>query len=294
MVQCSAFCLSLLSPVLRTMICEGCFRESTERQLQLDDEDERALRLTMELGCGGEGGVKVRDVMEMIGVGVIADRYQMVEVAAAAAEALARSVTVDSCGEVLGWSGGGQLPRAVSAARKLALKRFDTFSRSEGFMALQEDVLCDLVGDDELAADEEEVLEAVVAWIMHGSDEGRGEGLLREVRYGLMEASRLGELAQRAGEMLAGPQGVHLHDLALESLAVQLKPVRERGLLGVGCWAARRSSRGWAQMLRGGTTQEGGGNTGSCGRRRGTSVTLLQATGASYRWQCSCLGCVDN
>ena len=81
MVKCSAFCLSLLSQVLRSMICGGSFRESTERQMQLDDEDERALRLTMKLGCGGEGGLKVRDMMEMIGVGMFADCYQMVEVA---------------------------------------------------------------------------------------------------------------------------------------------------------------------------------------------------------------------
>ena len=101
-------------------------------------------------------------------------------------------------------------------------------------MALQEDVLCGLVGDDDLAADEEEVLEAVVAWIKRGADEGRGESLLREVRYGLMEASRLGELAQRAGGILAGRQGARLRDLALESLAVQLKPVDERGRLGGG------------------------------------------------------------
>ena len=34
--------------------------------------------------------------------------------------------------------------------------------------------------------------------------------------------------------MLAGPQGLRLHDLALELLAVQLKPVREREQLGDG------------------------------------------------------------
>ena len=90
------------------------------------------------------------------------------------------------------------------------------------------------MGDDDLAADEDEVLEAVVAWIKRGDDEGRGERLLREVQNGLMEASRPGELATRAGEMPAGPQGVHLHNLAVESLEVQLKPVRERGWLGDG------------------------------------------------------------
>ena len=57
-------------------------------------------------------------------------------------------------------------------------------------------------------------------------DQARGcwQRLLREVQYWLMEALLLGELGLKAGEMLEGCQGVRLHDLALESLEVQLKP----------------------------------------------------------------------
>ena len=95
-------------------------------------------------------------------MGVFADCYQMMVMAAEEEKAVARSMTVDSCWEVLGWSGGGQLPVAMSASWKLVLKLFESFLRSKGFMVLQEDVLCYLVGDDDLAADEEEVLEAVV------------------------------------------------------------------------------------------------------------------------------------
>ena len=57
-------------------------------------------------------------------------------------------------------SGGGQLPRAECAARKVALSRFEAVSRSGGFKVMSEEMLCELVGDDALVADEEAVLEA--------------------------------------------------------------------------------------------------------------------------------------
>ena len=171
------------------MVC-GSFRESAEKHILLDDADERALRHVMDLACGCPDGVQVGDVREMVMVGVFADRYQMAEVAGVVEEAILRSLTVENCGEVLRWSGGasgeGPLPLAVAAARKLGLDRFAELSRSRGFGDLSEDVLCGLVGDDDMAADEDVLLEGVVEWIEGGDEEGRGEWLLREIRYGLM------------------------------------------------------------------------------------------------------------
>ena len=216
------------------MVC-GSFKESSEKLLHLGDEDERALRQAMELACGCPEGVHVADLQEMAILGALADRYEMVEVVAAVEDAMVRSVTVDTCGEVL--EGQGQFPRALAAARKQALERFRDLARSRGFLTLSEGVLCSLVADDELAADEEEVVEAVVDWIKGGDEEGRGERLLREIRYGLIEISRLAELGLKAGTALPGCQGVLLRELALEAVAVhQLPPqVREgiqRRLLG--------------------------------------------------------------
>ena len=76
--------------------------------------------------------------------------------AAAKEDVLMRSMTIETCGEVLRWSegsGGLLLPRAVGSARRLELSRFGELSRSEGFSALSEDILCSLVGADELAAE---------------------------------------------------------------------------------------------------------------------------------------------
>ena len=244
-IRSSAFCLSLISPVFRTMVC-GSFKERAEKRLEIKDEDERALRLAIDLACGREGGVQVVDLREMAGLGAFADRYGMVEVAAAVEEAMVRSVTVETCGEVLCCSGAGasgmQLPRAVSSARALALERFGDLSRSPGFVDLDEDVLCGLVGDDELAAEEYQVLETAVAWIKAGCEEGRGERLLREIRYGLIEAPRLAELGRKAKEILPGRQGALLCDLALEALASPTTPEREglgHGALGTNAFLQR-------------------------------------------------------
>ena len=128
-VKHSALCLSLTSPVFRKMIC-GSFRERTERQMGLDDEDETPLRLAMELSYGLEEGVPVTDLDEMIRLAIFADRYEMVGVAAAVEDAIRRTyLTVETCLEVLALKERDQLPGVVSAARELALKRFADLSR---------------------------------------------------------------------------------------------------------------------------------------------------------------------
>ena len=105
---------------------------------------------------------------------------------------------------------------------------------------LSEVVLCSLVGDELLTADEEEVLEAVVEWIKGGgSEEGRGgERLLGLIRYGLLTASRLAEVGLRAEEMVGGRLGARLRAFANEALAAQQVPAVEQ-VLPVGLLCSR-------------------------------------------------------
>ena len=233
-VKHSAVCLSLTSPVFRKMICCSS-RARTDRRMGLDDEDETPLRLAMELSYGLEEGVPVTDLDEMIRLAIFADRYEMVGVAAAVEDAIRRSyLAVETCLEVLSLKERDQLPGVVSAARELALKRFADMSRSSCFESTSEEVLCDLVGDDLLAADEENVLEAVVGWIKAGgAKKGRGERLLGEVRYGMLTALRLAELGLRAEEMVGEGLGVRLRALANEALQlpVAAQGAQEGGLL---------------------------------------------------------------
>ena len=234
----------------------------------------------MDLACGCPDGVQVGEVREMVEVGLFADRYEMAEVAGAVEEAIVRSLTVENCGEVLSWSGGarvgGALPLAVAAARKLGLDRFAELSKSRGFGDLCEDVVCGLVGGDDMAADEEVLLEGVAQWIKRGDEEGRGERVLRKIWYGVMEPSRLGHLILKAEEMLAGRQGAMLRELASEAIAVQHASAGDREGLqyrrsqysmrrrvigrdcSIGFWAAEHflGGRGW--VWRGETMLQGG------------------------------------
>ena len=105
------------------------------------------------------------------------------------------------------------------------MQRFKAVPRSGGFLGLNEEVMCSLDGDDQLAAEERAVLEAVVEWIKAGgNEEGRGERLLREIRYGLLTASRLEEVGLKVEEMVGGGLGVRLRALANEALARQQLP----------------------------------------------------------------------
>ena len=112
------------------------------------------------------------DVQEMVELGLFVDRYEMVEMAGVVEEAIVRSLTLDNCGEGLHWSRGatweGPLPLAVAAAHKLGLDSFAELSRSQGFVDLSKDVMFGLVGDDDMVANEEVLLEGVVGWIKGG------------------------------------------------------------------------------------------------------------------------------
>ena len=88
-----------MNPFFHKTLC-GPFREGTERQIRLQ-EDERELRNVMELACGCKGGVSVRDLQEMVLLGSIADQYGMEAAVSAVEDAIVRSVTVETCGEVL-------------------------------------------------------------------------------------------------------------------------------------------------------------------------------------------------
>ena len=91
--------LSLMSPFFHKTLC-GPFKESTERQMVLQ-EDERAVRKVMELECRCKGGVSVRDLQEMVLLGAVAGQYGMEAVVSVMEDVIVRSVTVETCREVL-------------------------------------------------------------------------------------------------------------------------------------------------------------------------------------------------
>jgi hypothetical protein len=121
----------------------------------------------------------------MMAVGLMADRYQVEAVQGAVEDAVLKLMTVDSCGMLLACSSGSGLVRVELASRELALREFDEFSKTAGFMALGEEALGSLLDDDGLTTEKEErVYEGLVRWMKGGGGEGvRGEGLLRKMVF---------------------------------------------------------------------------------------------------------------
>jgi len=190
--------------VWRAKLC-GDIGSEARWQLALDGEEAGLFRKLVALGSGAavrvEGGVG-----GLMGLGLMADRYQVEAVQGAVEEAVVRLLTVESCGGVLAWSSGSGLVRVERASRELALRSFDDFARTAGFMEVGEEVLGSLVEDDGLWTEgEERVYEGVMRW-MKGGEGGavRGSGLLGKVRFPLMEEGYLAGLAREG----RGAEGV--------------------------------------------------------------------------------------
>ena len=216
----SGFLLSILSPVWRAKLCGDVGGES-RRQLDLEGEEASAFKRLLALGSGAavtrDGGVE-----ELVALGRMADRYQVEVVQSAVEDAVVSGhLTVGSCGGILMSSFGSGLERVARASRELALREFDEFSKTAGFMALGEEALGSLLDDDGLTTEKEErVYEGLVRWMKGGGGEGvRGEGLLRKIRFPFMDGEYL---AAVAGGLL--PDDVGLDGLLLDSFRLKNVP----------------------------------------------------------------------
>ena len=103
------------------MLCGG-FREGAGRRVTLEDVDGRRFDEVLDMWCGkeGRGNKGLVDVMTMAGV---ADRLQMVEVAAALEDAIIAEMGVRTCAEVLVGSRRLGLRQVEEAAWEMAVGR---------------------------------------------------------------------------------------------------------------------------------------------------------------------------
>ena len=207
--------MSILSPVWRAKLCGDIWRGA--RQLALEAGDAGLFSKLLALGSGA--AVKVEGGLGgLMALGLMADRYQVEAVQGAVEEAVVGLLTVEMCCGVLAWSSGSGLERVARASRELALREFDEFARTAGFMEVGEEVLGSLLEDDGLWTEREErVFEGVVRWMKGGEGaEARGSGLLGKVRFPLMEGAYLADLLREAGGELTG--------LVREALGLQSVP----------------------------------------------------------------------
>ena len=205
----------MCSPVLHKMIC-GSFIESFGRLIEVQDVEGVIFGKVLDLWCGKEIR-EVKKFNELLELGSVADRFQITGVASVIEEAIIGELSVERCGDVLGWGGGTWLGRAEEAARKLAVEQFEEVAATGGFLRMSEGIVESFLEEDELGVDSEEaVFEAAVAWIKARDGSSlRGRGLLRAVRFPLMQWDYLRD---RVSEMVGGWDGGWILDVVEEAL----------------------------------------------------------------------------
>ena len=226
----SAFLLSMLSPVLQKSVC-GCFMESASKRVELEDVEPACFQRVLDLWCGRDG-VEIESVRQLMRTAALAERYQVAEVVAVLENALIEQLSVDNCAEVLEGSAALGLVRAEAAAEVLALERFEEVAATKGFLRAGEEAVGRLVNSDQrVAGSEEQVLECVVRWMAERGEGGgglAGRGLLRKVRFALMEEGYL------AGEVEGRVPAEHrewARGAVEEARRAKRSPAEERGLL---------------------------------------------------------------
>jgi hypothetical protein len=223
----------------------------------LEEEDEVLFWKVVELGCGEIVSVG-SGLDELIGLALMADRYQVEAIQSDVEEAVMDRLTVESCGRILTTACGSGLVRLEMASRKLALRKFDQFADCAGFMDVSEEVLGSLLDDDALVSESEErVLKGVVRW-MKGGAVGvmRGEGLLRKIRFPFMSSLFLADEARGMLPASSGLEGLVLESGFLKGMAADLWAGRNLRYLDAAALVPRRE-RGvdWAEYAGGGETR---------------------------------------
>ena len=197
-VNASGVLLSMVSPVWRGRLYGKVEEDSDQLQLQLGGDEASTFNKLLALSSGTpvvmDGGVE--DLFEL---GQKALLYQVEPVQSAVEDTVLGYLTVENCGSILTRSIGSGLQRVENGSRNLALKQFDAFAKTAGFLALDEYVLGSLLEDDGLTTEKEErVYESLVRW-MKGGEAGkalRGEGLLRKIRFPFMNLIYLADVAK--------------------------------------------------------------------------------------------------
>ena len=253
-MRANSFLLCMASPVLHKMLC-GNFKEGITRRFSLEDVDGKAFEEVLNLWCGKEGCAE-QDLRHVLVMASVADRLEMLDVAAALEVAIIGELRSEVCVEVLMSSRELGLRQVEEAAWGVAVERFNEVSGTAGFMRLDEETVASILEQDGLGVwKEEEAFEGLVGW-MKGDAGGvlRGRELLRQIRFGVMEQ---GYLKEKARGMLPEEYREWMESLVGEALrvkaAVRAKAAVEPGQLGVKA-LTRRRGRGveWGRYAEGG------------------------------------------
>jgi hypothetical protein len=166
--------LAVVSPVLRKMLTGG-FKESRTlneagmRVITLHEVSAVQVRALLEWIYMGT--MQLRSTRELMMLGKLADVLDVQPLHERVRQHALKGLSDDTCAEIMQSAHDAGLVEINEECLKYALKRFDSVAKTDGFLALSEDVLALLLASDNLeSSSEESVYEHVLRWMQYTPD----------------------------------------------------------------------------------------------------------------------------
>ena len=232
--------LAAVSPVLRKMLTGG-FKESRTlneagmRVITLHEVS--AVQVKGLLDWIYLGTTDVRSTHELMMLGKLADVLDVQALHERVRQHALKGLNDNTCADTMQSAHDAGLAEINEECLAYALKRFDAVAKTDGFLALSEDVLALLLASDRLeSSSEEAVYEHVLRWMHYtpGSPSPnaiRGTELLRHLRFPLMDGQYLAlEIHQKTGASLNNQDCALLKNLTTEAALWQIVPAESKHL----------------------------------------------------------------
>jgi hypothetical protein len=163
--------LAAVSPVLRKMLTGG-FKESRTlneagtRVITLHEVSAVQVRALLEWIYMGT--MQVRSTRELMMLGKLADVLDVQPLHQRVRQHALKGLSDDTCAEIMQSAHDAGLAEINDECLKYAMQRFDSVAKTDGFLALSEDVLALLLASDNLeSSSEESVYEHVLRWMQY-------------------------------------------------------------------------------------------------------------------------------
>ena len=110
--------------------CSG-FSEGRAKRLELDDMDAGSFGSLLAAWCG-RAGLETKELGDLMALAGPADRFEMTEVQGGLEDTIIGKLSVETCANVVMWSGGLGLRRVEAAAERMVVELFEEVAASSG------------------------------------------------------------------------------------------------------------------------------------------------------------------
>lgn len=159
--------LASCSPYLKAMFTCG-MRESSQEEIKLLDIEPQAMELLIEFAYTGEIEVTTDNVQDLLPAAGI---LQLKDLKIACCEFLSDHMEVSNCLGIKQFADMHSCPDLVKKANRFIIRKFTDVVKTEEFVDVSHQVLCELLENDHLHVENElQVFSALLRWIDHNLD----------------------------------------------------------------------------------------------------------------------------